>query len=139
MKTVKIALIAIILATTCAFAQDKNAEAKVEIPDFNLTFNCGDTYVIFLALSEIQILGKEAAVYLKVQELFAPELAKITAGESKAEDSFSITLPANMANALYTFVNRATVSAKNAERFVNFKKVIEAEAKKISDELEKNK
>ncbi len=136
MKTVKIAIMALFIATSFAMAQGENAEAP-KVPDFKMTFSVLDTRVIFAALQEIQLVGKEAPAYMIVQDTFKPHLEKIASGELKNEDSYTIEMPAGVANALFAFVNRTNVAGANAERLVSFKKVITEEAQRISDSMPK--
>ena len=134
MRTLKTALFVLLFAAASVFAQEAKEQ---QLPDFKLTFTGGDTKVVFVALQTITLQGKEAGAFMLIQDSFKPHLEKIVAGEIADDATYSITLPANVANALYVFVNRATVTATNAERFINFKKTIEAEAKRITDSLEK--
>ncbi len=127
---------ALFIASSFAFAQGENAEAP-KVPDFKMSFTGGDTKVVFTALQDIQIMGKEAPAFMLIQETFKPHLEKIVAGEIEDDAPYSIEMPAGVANALYIFVNRANVTAVNAERFVNFKKVITDEAKRINDSMPK--
>lgn len=135
MKYLKIAVLAVLFAASNLFAQEATQEVKV--PDFNLTFNAANTKVVFIALQEIDLKGKEAGAYMTIQEQFQPHLEKIVNKELADDDSYSITLPANVANALYVFVNRCNVTALNAERLIEFKKEIEREAKRITDSMPK--
>lgn len=122
MRTIKLAVLALILSTVTMFAQGQQEQPK--LPDLDITFVAGDLAMVYQNLASVDIKGDEAQLFVDVQTFLKPHIDKLVANKTKTDETVKITMGAQVANSLYGFTNRMIIKGGNAADLVRFKKAI---------------
>jgi len=125
MRTIKLALLALILSTVTMFAQDKT---ETKIPDLDITFIAGDLAMVWSNLASVDIKGDEAQAFLDVQAFLKPHIDNMIANKTKTDDSIKLKVGGQMANTLFVFAGRITIKGGEATNLLRFKKAIQEAA-----------
>jgi len=135
MKSLKLAIIAILLTATSIFAQNG---AKTEPPIIlKCEFQAGDLMVVYQSLNTVNISGKEVDAFISVQNTLKPKVETLVKNNAKIEDKVPMELELAIANNLYIFIERITIKGGDADKIVRFKSEIQASAKKYSESQKK--
>ncbi|MEI6090027.1 MAG: hypothetical protein WCR42_06220 [bacterium] len=122
MRTIKLAVLALILSTVTMFAQGQPQETK--LPDLDITFQAGDLALVYQNLVTVDIKGTEAQAFVEVQNFLKPHIDKLIANKAKTDENVKITMGAQVANYLYEFTQRMTIKGGDAAMLVRFKTAI---------------
>jgi hypothetical protein len=122
MRTIKLALLALILSSVAMFAQGQQEQTK--LPDLDITFLAGDFAIVYQNLASVDIKGEEAQAFLDVQTFLKPYIDNMVANKTKTDDPLKIKVGAQMANSLFVFSNRITIKGGEAQNIIRFRKAI---------------
>lgn len=120
MRTIKLAVLALILSSVAMFAQDKTEK----LPDLDVNFIAGDLAMVWSNLASVDIKGDEAQAFLDVQAFLKPHIDNMISNKTKTDDPIKIKVGAQMANTLFVFAGRITIKGGEATSLLRFKNAI---------------
>lgn len=107
---------------------------KTQSPNLKPNIVVGDLVFAIQTLNNINIQGAEVDAFLAVKDQFKPALKKIQEQNMKMDQEIEVEVPLQIANNFLQFLQRATFSGSQAERYKRLQESFIAAAEKIKQQ-----
>lgn len=115
----------ILFSISSALAQQpQSQQQQQQVQKIKPVVVVGDLFFAFNALNSIELQGKEVDALLAIKQFIQPTLQKLQEQQVQQTQQIEIEIPVGIAVNWLTFLDRATILGKDAEKFSRFRQAL---------------